>query len=367
MKADGRLVLFSDDMGRAVFVSHQWLAKRHPDPDFKQMRTLQDALRRLLSSHGFVSLDVVTESLVSAASPFPMQELQEEALFFWYDFFSCPQLEPTFSAEQDGGQANAIKSIPAYIARCHFFFALCPVLDCPFEGKVLSAAGWSRRGWCRAERAARELSPSSSWILIQSDTCMEVVGTAGSFPSGSVGEGDFEIAEDRQKLAPVMKQMLVQKLNHCLRVGDLPGFRRHFNLQAVHLRGLDIEPVSGLLPCGPQCRVAEFLYQNGLRRVGEADSAGWRPLHYAALAGDTEVLRGLLERRSDVNWRTFKEEPTLGIPPLTSVLDIASFYKHHEATRFLLEARAELERGFTASAVQCAAMSDNARSLNPKP
>ena len=35
--------------------------------------------------------------------------------------------------------------------------------------------------------------------------------------------------------------------------------------------------------------VAEFLHQNGLRRVGEADRAGWWPLHYAALSGDTEA------------------------------------------------------------------------------
>ena len=29
---------------------------------------------------------------------------------------------------------------------------------------------------------------------------------------------------------------------------DLPAFRRHFNLQTVYLRGLDIAPVAGLLP-----------------------------------------------------------------------------------------------------------------------
>ena len=192
---------------------------------------------------------------------------------------------------------------------------------------------------------------------------MEVVGTVLSFPSGPVGEGDFEIEEDRQKLAPVMRQILVQKLLHCLRVGDLPGFRRRFNLQTVHLRGLEIEPVTGLLPsCGGNDTVAEFLHQNGLRRVGEADTTGWWPLHYAALAGNAKVLRGLLEIRADMNRRTSKDEPILGFPPWVSALDLAVFYKHQEATRLLLTAKAQLQGG-VAPAVFVAANTDNAEGV----
>ncbi|CAE7599951.1 BMY1 [Symbiodinium natans] len=356
-------------MGRAAFVSHQWLASHHPDPDFKQMRNLQDALKRLLGGRGSVSLDQITESFVRTAKPIPMQEFQVQALFVWYDYFSCPQLEErkSFGAEADGSQqACAINSIPAYVAKCRFFLALCPVLDCPFEGKVLSAATWSRRGWCRLERAARELSRDSTWILIRSDTSMEVVGTVLSFPSGWVGDGDFTVADDRQKLAPVMRQILVQKLLHCLRAGDLPGFRRHFNLQAVHLQGLEIAPVGGLLPsltvdsADSVDSVAEFLHQNGFTSVDEADGAGWRPLHYAALAGNLAVLKGLVEQRADLKRRTSKDEPMLGFPPWMSVLEIASFYKHQEATRWLLAVRAQLEGGLAGSPVVFAAISDNA-------
>eukprot|EP00439_Symbiodinium_sp_Y106_P069803 s356_g12.t1 len=363
LKARGELTVFSDGMGRAAFVSHQWLAADHPDPDFKQMRGLQDAVKRLRCGRGSVSLDQVTESYVRTAKPIPMHEFQVQALFVWYDYFSCPQLEErkSFGADETDGsqQASAINSIPAYVAKCRFFLALCPVLDCPFVGKVLTAATWSRRGWCRLERAARELSRDSSWILIRSDTSMEVVGTVLSFPSAAVGEGDFTVADDRQKLAPVMRQILVQKLSQCLRAGDLPGFRRHFNLQAVHLRGLEIESVSNPLQRSDGDSVAEFLHQNGLRRVDEADTAGWRPLHYAALAGNTRVLKGLLEQRADLNRRTSKDEPMLGFPAWTSVLEIATFYKHHEATRWLLAARARLGGGRTGSPIAFAAISDN--------
>ncbi|CAE7543781.1 ANKS1A [Symbiodinium sp. CCMP2592] len=366
LKANGELVVFCEELGKAAFVSHQWLAKDHPDPDFKQMRTLQNALKRILSSSGSLSLDFVTESVVQTAKPLLMQDFQVHTLYFWYDYFSCPQLQRQGKASDETEylhQARAISSIPGYISACHFFFALCPVVDCPLQGKVLTARTWSSRGWCRLERAARELSPNSTWILIQSETSIEVVGTVLSFPTGPVGEGDFEIEEDRQRLAPVMRQILVQKLLHCLRVGDLPGFRRHFNLQTVHLRRLEIEPVTGLLPSREGGDVVlEFLHQNGLRSVGEADRAGWWPLHYAALAGSAAVLRGLLEKRANVNRRTSKDEPMLGFPFGMSALDLAVFFKHHEATRLLLAQRARVEGVLWPSAIM-AANSDNAEGV----
>ena len=213
------------------------------------------------------------------------------------------------------------------------------------------------------ERAARELSDNGNWILVQSGTAIELVGTAISFVPGSVGEAEFSVAEDRARLAPVMRSIVLQKLTRCLQTGDMPGFRRHFNLQSVHLRNLENEPFC-LLPSadagpgGPNA-VTEFLHQNGFRKAGKADAAGWRPLHYAALAGNVEVLRGLLEQRADVNCRTSKDEPALGFPPWLSALDMAVYYKHHEATRLLLEANARLKGG-TAPTIHFAAITDNA-------
>ena len=220
VEARGELVDFSDALGKAVFVSHQWLTKKHPDPEFRQMRTLQDAVKRILNSSGSLSLDPATEAVVPTAKPRPMKDFQTTALFFWYDYFSCPQLhhaseyvvQKTNSRLQ---QANAISSIPAYVGRCHFFLAVCPVLDCPVESRVLSASTWSSRGWCRLERAARELSPSSTWIVVRSETSIEAVGTVLSFsercrwgrrlccPGGSAEAGPGDAEDPHEEAEPL--------------------------------------------------------------------------------------------------------------------------------------------------------------------
>ena len=212
------------------------------------------------------------------------------------------------------------------------------------------------------ERAARELSQDSTWILVQSSSSVQVVGTALSFGMGSVGEGEFTMEEDRQKLAPVMKSILMCKLLQCLRDGDLPAFRRYLNMQSVHLRGLDIEPVGGLLPVIYTDAAADFLHQNGLARVEKSDKAGWWPLHYAALSGKAEVIQGLLQMRAAVNQRTSRDEPMLGIPPWVSALDLAVFCKNNEAAQLLISSGAHLKGGVL-PAINHVAVSDNAEGI----
>ena len=47
---------------------------------------------------------------------------------------------------------------------------------------------------------------------MQSSTSIHLVGTALSFGSGCVGEGEFTVEEDRQKLVPVMQTIVKSKL-----------------------------------------------------------------------------------------------------------------------------------------------------------
>ena len=169
---------------------------------------------------------------------------------------------------------------------------------------------WSRR-WCRLERASRELSENDSWILIQSPASLQIVGTVLSLMTGPVGEGEFRVESDRALLAPVMRAIVKRKLMLSLQAGDLPAFRRHFSLQAVHLRGLDVEPICVLPPrcdsSSPNTEVEDFLHQNGLTHVSRRDSAGWWPLHYAAMSGKLPLIEALLGQRADPNRRTAKD------------------------------------------------------------
>ena len=146
----GKLSLFEDGMGKALFVSHQWVSRSHPDPEFKQFRVLQEALRNIAHGISQISMDTITEAVFGLARGISTSEFQVSELFLWYDFFSCPQvpLVTDESGQPQNVQQKAISSIPAYISRCQFFMALCPVIDSPDGSQVFSQVSWSGRGWC---------------------------------------------------------------------------------------------------------------------------------------------------------------------------------------------------------------------------
>ena len=153
-------------MGNAAFVSHQWLASSHPDPECMQMRVLQDALKNMMGNLKNIPVDQLTETQDPDVKPLPTSTIMSEPLFFWYDYFSCPQMErlSELSGHDHGENVqrkkllNAIYSIPAYVGECSFFFALVPVLENPSRTNLTTPFTWNSRGWCRLERSCRELS-----------------------------------------------------------------------------------------------------------------------------------------------------------------------------------------------------------------
>jgi len=48
----GDLCIFHESLGRAMFVSHQWVTSKHPDPNFEQLQVLQETLKNMLSGAG---------------------------------------------------------------------------------------------------------------------------------------------------------------------------------------------------------------------------------------------------------------------------------------------------------------------------
>eukprot|EP00913_Durusdinium_trenchii_P024250 g22768.t1 len=158
--------------------------------------------------------------------------------------------------------SKAIDSIPAYVGRCSFFFALCPVLEDPTGDRFHS--------------------------FLDSSEGLQSGGAGGARP---------------------------------------------------------------LL-------VARFLYQNGFRSVHETDSAGWSPLHYASLRGSPALIQGLLSLRADPNRLTKQDQPRVGLPPMTSPLTICVCFKHNQAARQLIAARAKIDGGLL-KPLEFASVGDN--------
>lgn len=130
------------------------------------------------------------------------------------------------------------------------------------------------------------------------------------------------------------------------------GYRAVVNMQGVHLRGFNIEPVRDLVPGFQPLRdpdeVARFLFQNGFTSVSQVDRVGWRPLHYAAMNGDAMLIQGLLNQRANLNAKTKKQNPLAGIPPFISSLSIALFFRNNDAVRLLLGVKANTTSGLIA-------------------
>ena len=298
LKAKGLIVEYEPSLGQAAFASHQWVGHGHPDPEFEQMQVLQDVFKDLLSKDCWISVEPMTSMLAPTVKPFSSKGMRSRPLSLWYDYFSVPQ-----SREKAGEQRQAIDCIPVYVAKCHFFFALCPIIESPDQSKVFSPRAWGERGWCRLEKVCRQLrSGDGSWVMIKGRKHLEVMPYVT--PSGahvSVGEGTFTDPKDREQLGPVLKAALTAKLVSYMRAGDVEAFRALLNLQAFFMRGMNVQPAADLVPgmtlgadALPEWLLADsFLFQNGFQDLQEVDGMGWTPLSYAALGGNWVAVKEL--------------------------------------------------------------------------
>jgi len=311
---------------------------------------LQAALRHALTDSFEIPLDVVTEFNMSFLRGMPASLLQSQPMFLWYDFFSCPQEKEN----NDSKLAHAIASIPTYISRCRFFFALCPTLEasCGSKGStLLTPVTWAERGWCRMEASLRELSEHRTWVMIRGPMALQLTSSWIPMSVGQPGAGSFSKEEDRAAMAVVCRETLRRGLLSRLRAGEILKYRLLLNCQHVFLGGFAVEPLRDIVPAfqathgGPKECVASFLYQNGFSRVQDVDSAGFTPLLYAVLNGDPLVVQGLLELQANPNDVTtrhaWKVEHSAGVPALA----IAAFHKHNEVLKTLLEANADPASG----------------------
>ena len=135
----------------------------------------------------------VYSRLACNSQPLSTRPFRTHRIFVWYDYFCCPQLDDKSSGHlgEDDELSKAVGSIPAYVGRCEFFLALCPVVEAKCLSKVISYDTWSQRGWCRVELEMRKLSCDHTWIMIKNGRMLEAIATLGGSIGGSPGEGQF--------------------------------------------------------------------------------------------------------------------------------------------------------------------------------
>lgn len=362
----GSLTIFYETMGAAIFVSHQWLSGHHPDPEGQQMRVLQEAWRNLLSGQSRISTAAVTEVYYGSVPVPTSAELNSEALFVWYDFFSCPQ---GIDSEAVQRQTHAISSIPSYVARSLYFIILSPALQHETQSQMLSQWTWAQRAWCRAERMSRELSDSKGFVVLVESASHQSLLPGFSGALYSPGEGRFSFEQDRAKVANFIVQLLQRKLQRLLAQGDFHNYRFLLNQQAVRLNKLDAAPIEPDIPGfhtdAAADVVAWFMYQNGLDGINCRDGAGWSPLCYAAVSGNQGLVSALLAMRADANDKIRKGKPDVHLPRNMSVLSLAACFRNNGVMRVLLSAKAHVNAtdDRVHSALHWAAVSNNGEAV----
>mmetsp|Transcript_63060 Transcript_63060/g.148088 ORF Transcript_63060/g.148088 Transcript_63060/m.148088 type:complete len:620 (+) Transcript_63060:68-1927(+) len=368
LRCEGILVEFDRlDDADAMFVSHQWAGRDHPDPNLDQFKVLQDSLRNMMSGKGMISGNISFELYAGRETQIFARNLVAKPLFIWYDYFCCPQ-----SASAAASRQLAIESIPAYVDKCQYFAVLCPHVRHAKHEHLLNKRSWENRGWCRLERVARELSTradTSFSIEIQGATHQAQAAIFGIWQA-PVGEGSFTVAADRGKIALVLQTMVRRKLHSYLARGDLHNYRLMLNLQRVVYRNLPTDAVEDVVPgyvsstTDPATETVDsFMYQNGFTSLARTP-AGWTPVCYAALDGSPLLLAGLLERKADANDKL--KEPTPGqFGKETPLLHMCAFLRNNEGLRILLKHNADVtsKDGFGATALHWAAFSNNVDGL----
>ncbi|CAE8595481.1 unnamed protein product [Polarella glacialis] len=371
-------------MGKAIFVSHQWLGSTSPDPDFSQLQVLQEALRNVMSGKVQIWPNMIASRLYGTSTTgITAADFTAEPLFIWYDYFSCPQILEGASDQVNYKLEAAIGSIPGYVEMCEHFVILTPALKHADSGSTVSYHSWKKRGWCRAERAARFLSTrNTSMIIVESPIRLEL---AMAFETlwCPAGLGDFTDDADKKQVAYFMKLLLRNKLQASLAMGKFHEYRLLLNMQGNLLKNLPISYgltnslVTKVLPSLPKknnnnssnnnntnntnkttnnnnndavppedeqsATVQEFLHQNGFTSIDERDEGGWTPICFAALNGDHDLIKGLLKLRADVNDCLSKTDPLLHFDRGMSVLTLCAMFSNNTAMKLVIAEKADLD------------------------
>lgn len=347
----------------SMFISHQWVGRRHPDPRFAQLQVLQDIIRVAAMGGLEVNMDIFSAMLYKLKPTVDRHHLRAMAMgYMWYDYFSVPQPEAAEPSERQAvieSLGKALASLSAYVDRCRFFVVLAPFI--PHEdGSLMDYPSWKTRGWCRFERMARVLSQGDTSMLVASHSDSIYQVGAQDYLLDPVGCGVFTVEEDRAALAPKVERMLHMRLEYLAHAGEEREYQDLLAHRGILLDGLPPTSPPNALGQGSilirppsaapaKARAQALIYATIRRDVGamvrrpSAASGTERAqaLFFATIRGDVGAMRSLLDSRVEVGCKEPRHNPSfLGIRGFTPA-HYAVMHGHIGALQLLLERRAD--------------------------
>ena len=367
LRQDGKVAVWQ--RGRiCLFISHQWLSFRHPDPEGKQLQVLRGALEKFLSGDLVVQASPMMEAVLSKRDLPKWDTRSEKAVlreaWLWYDFFSIPQVELGSPCLEDVALGDAVgiqdhrqtgegsvmsdmiaavSSIPVYVNLSHYFIIVAPPAYHSNTKEFCDFASWTRRGWCRVEIWSHLLREGRTMpvLLVKSDTWAQFVPTF-QWIFWRAHEGDLTAESDRSIIMQLTDSMLQRKLKS---MEASPQDATAQYLASMHRAFVGKSAVD----IDEQTFKARFGLQSLLGgSPEELKGASFPPVMCAAIAGQPHLVKLCLSARCSV-----------GAPLKRSVHGFINFANgttalhqvcHHrplrqlEVMEVLLQARADVNR-----------------------
>lgn len=320
------------------FISHQWLDRHHPDPDFRQFAVFQQAILNIASGAIFVELDY-TMQLSGFSMKFSKKDrTQLPSAYIWYDYFSVPQ------APESGDELIlAIKSIPAYVERSNFFLILVPSLTTA-SGTPSDYQSWQSRGWCRLEQISRVLVHDgvAPMIVIASPRQVFLVAPY-DWMHAYPGEGEFTELSDRESVMHSMQCLIDAKIEKFGWAVDPTGKSTFLTRWFMAMRSRFLS-LSAAERAGEHLHSVEhFLRKYHFDRATDIP-APYRvgPLYFALLEGDLETAAALVMCGASVNQSVAKGMTELGLLVCNILTSVMFFAQSIPEAKFLIDRGADL-------------------------
>ena len=343
-----------------VFVSHQWIANLHPDPDGEQLRVLQRCLKNIIDGNILVTNDAASQFLGEMKKLSQIQRAKIRDSYLWMDWISIPQDEifedqdfdlpaewlrqhstnssgpnRSFayrSKTQNQRRQEFILSLPSFVQASQAFVALVPPIPHRNTGKRCNFASWMTRGWCRTELFCKMMLGNQDLpVVVVSAPDLAHFARPANWVDCLPFEGEFSYHDDKSVVSDIFDQAVSHQLEW-LKNDRQVSLYRYYLARRESLVGKS----------HVQRTMNEFLEHFGYKslEIAKRDS-GLGPVCFAALSEDSDLLQVLLEAKCSMD-RPLQGIPGLGIAAGLTPLHLAVLqaWRSPRILQVLLEARA---------------------------